>query len=275
MGGLDLQQLGWLFYSLLGLIFVTLAILIIYVVVANRRQRARLADTSKVDELTFRSSPGATGHILSLVREEAGGALLVEIGGVRYRRLADIEEPQSRRQVVDAALELIRFTGVVGQSGIAPSPVEKTKGWREDLRASSKAELESIHSGLVGKGEPSSVGQASEEVEQQFLELLSGLGESVPIERPSIAGSIQQRLRPKPAEPEQPRTFVHDIDDIIQRRIRLIPALQNRDLHVRLGTGDTVRFVLEGKEYERLEDVPNLTARQLIEDAIQEWEETS
>jgi len=275
MGGLDLQQLGWLFYSLLGLIFVILGILVIYVVFANRRQRARLADEYRVDKSTSQPSLGVAGQVLSLVREETTGGLLVEIEGVRYRRLADIEEPQMRRQVVLAALEIVRFTGVMGQTGIAPSPVEKTQSWREDLRSSSKAELESSHSIPIGKGEPSSIGQASEQVEQQFLDLLSRMGDSAPVERPSITGSIQQRLTPKTSEPEEPRTFVHDIDEIIQRRIRLIPALQNRGLHVRLGKDDTVRFVLEGKDYERLEEVPNLTARQLIEDAIQEWEETS
>jgi hypothetical protein len=34
-----------------------------------------------------------------------------------------------------------------------------------------------------------------------------------------------------------------------------------------------VRFVFEGREYEELDDVPNMTAQQLIRDAIQEWEE--
>jgi hypothetical protein len=68
---------------------------------------------------------------------------------------------------------------------------------------------------------------------------------------------------------------VDDIDDIVQRRIPLIPALIGRDLHVRLGPGDSVRFVFDGRAYDSLDNVPNMTARQLIKDAIQEWEETS
>jgi hypothetical protein len=80
-------------------------------------------------------------------------------------------------------------------------------------------------------------------------------------------------MAPKLPGPEHPRTFVEDIDDILQRRVQLIPALIGRDLQVRLGPGDSVRFVFEGREYEDLDDVPNMTAQQLIRDAIQEWEE--
>jgi hypothetical protein len=55
----------------------------------------------------------------------------------------------------------------------------------------------------------------------------------------------------------------------------MIPALAGRDLHVRPGSGGAVLFVFEGREYENLDEVPNLTAQQLIKDAIQEWDETT
>jgi hypothetical protein len=79
---------------------------------------------------------------------------------------------------------------------------------------------------------------------------------------------------PKPAEPNRSSSFVDDIDAIIQRRVQMIPALVGRDLHVRLGPGDSVRFVFEGREYDGLDRVPNMTAQQLIRDSIQEWEDT-
>ncbi len=36
-----------------------------------------------------------------------------------------------------------------------------------------------------------------------------------------------------------------------------------------------VRFQFDGQEYQDASDIPNLTARQLIADAIKEWEETA
>jgi hypothetical protein len=114
-----------------------------------------------------------------------------------------------------------------------------------------------------------------DELEDQFLSLLTEMGHAPPSpERPTIVGSLQQRRVPKPAEPNRSSSFVDDIDAIIQRRVQMIPALVGRDLHVRLGPGDSVRFVFEGREYDGLDRVPNMTAQQLIRDSIQEWEDT-
>jgi len=117
---------------------------------------------------------------------------------------------------------------------------------------------------------------APEHVEEQFLNLLAEMGQapSSP-EKPSVLRSIQQRLAPKPPAPERTRTFVDDIEDIVQRRVRRIPALAGRDLHIRLDVGGSVRFAFQGREYEDLDELPNMTARQLVRDAIQEWEEVT
>jgi hypothetical protein len=48
-----------------------------------------------------------------------------------------------------------------------------------------------------------------------------------------------------------------------------------RGLHVRPGSGGEVLFTFEGQEYKKLDDIPNLTARQVIKEAIQEWDELS
>jgi hypothetical protein len=141
---------------------------------------------------------------------------------------------------------------------------------------SSRDELEQIHAATGGAEAPTPTPPAPEKVEEQFLSLLAemGQGPSSP-EKPSLLSSIQQRLVPKPQPPDRTRTFVDDIEDIIQRRVRLIPALAGRDLHVRLDAAGLVRFAFQGREYESLDDLPNMTARQLIRDAIQEWEETT
>ena len=275
MQALDLQQLEGLFYGLLAAILIILALLIGYVIVANRRQRDRMLAAYEADKLAPRPVLTVTGQILSLARSDAGGALEVEIDGARYASLAEIEDPQVRRQVVGAALELVQFTGVLGQAAIAPAPMDATASWREDLRQSSQAELERIHSGASGRSEPDVV-QAPEEVEEQFLSLLAELGQAPPPpEKPSIAGALRKRRLPRSAEEAGSPTFVSEIEEIVQRRIRLTPVLAGRSLHVRSGDGGTVRFAFEGAEYESLDELPNLTARQLVRDAIAEWDEKS
>jgi hypothetical protein len=94
-------------------------------------------------------------------------------------------------------------------------------------------------------------------------------------EKPSLVRAMQQRLTPKPLEPATPRTFVDEIEDIVQRRIQITPALVGRGLHVRSDSAGKVVFLFDGQEFVSVEDIPNLTARTLVEDAIQEWDQTT
>ena len=272
MENLDLQQLKILFFVLIGIIFVTLVALVVYVIIANRRERAKLAQTYEEAKLAPRSELQVTGRFLSLVRDQAGEPLQVEVGGTKYRALADIKDAQVKRQVVTAAMELIQFTGVLGDDVRMPAPIEKTHSWREDLREGSQEELKRIQTTPAEQEVP----PAPKEIEERFLSLLAEIGQPVPTpEKPSILGAVRQRMASKTSDSDQHRTFVDDIEAIVQRRVQLIPALARRDLHVRPGPGGTVCFVFEGQEYDSLEQVPNLTARQLIKDAIQEWDETT
>jgi hypothetical protein len=265
MEGLDVQHLDTLLFVVIGLIFVTLAALIAYVVVASWRRKAEMSRASRSDE---------AGPVLALVRESSWAPLEVEIGGKRYRSFAEIEDPQIKRQLVQSAAELLRFTGAVGADVAAPAPLDKTYSWREDLRESSKGELDRI-------GDPDTVEEmpretAPQEVEQRFLSLLEDLGRShAQPPKPTLASSYQHAMRPKLSELDRTPSFVDDIEDIIQRRIQLIPPLQGRGLHIQTGPGGLVRFAFEGQEYESLADLPNLTAQELIRDAIQEWEQTT
>ncbi|HSJ52329.1 MAG TPA: hypothetical protein VLC52_01170 [Anaerolineae bacterium] len=266
----DLQELRVLFLVLLGLILLTIGVLVAYLVVGGRRTRRRarreIVPEKDLDQGMRAALPArqATGQVVALVRDEPGGALQVEVGGGRYARLAQIEDPNLKRQVVEAAMDLVRFTGVLGVESVAPAPVDKTYSWREDLRKEIRAQA------------PQPAPRpANDQVEEQFLNLLSEIGPAPALEKPTLATAIQQRWSGKSARQGQPRSVVDDIEAIVQRRVLLIPALIGRDLHVRLESDGTVRFSFEGNDYEKPDDIPNLTARQLVKDAIQEWDETT
>ncbi len=278
MEQLDLTQLLALLFVVIALIVLIVIILIVYIISARRGKKE--ASEAEGEAKAGTQSPPArlveAERLLSMVREEKGGPMLVEIGGARYRRLAEVEEPDIRRRIVAAAMELIHFTGVLGEGPLEPAPIEKTRSWREDMRQGSQIELQRAKSTPLPSDSRLRPPPAPEEIEERFLDMLAEMGASLPkIERTSMVSSIQHRLQPKPTEPATPRTFVDDIDDIVQRRIRLIPAMAGRELHVRPGAGGVVRFAFEGQEYGSVDDIPNLTARQLIKDAIQEWDETT
>jgi hypothetical protein len=271
MEGLDPRVLELGLYLVIGLIILTLAGLVLYVVLANKRERAKLTEAYEVERLAPRPTLQLTGQILLLVREQPGGPLLVEVAGHRYRRMTEIQDPQMRRQVVQAVTELVHFTGALGkQESSKPAPLDKTYRWREDLREETRSELRR------GPGEPAAApSPPREDVEKQFLSMLSQMDSSSPPEKATLASSIQRRLSPRAVDSETSRTFVDEIEAIVQRKIQLIPALVHRDVHVRQGAGGLVRFVFEGREYENLDDIPNMTMREVIKEAIREWDETT
>jgi hypothetical protein len=211
---------------------------------------------------------------LALVREEQGAPIQVEIEGTRYRSLAEVEDPQMKRQIVDAAQELIQFTGVLGDVDLLVS-IDETESWREDLREGSQAELERAHGVPVDGQAWVQPAPAPDEVEERFLSLLSEMGQTTSTGKPTLASAIRRGMKPKPLESGPDRTFVDDIEDIVQRRILLIPALTGRGLHVQPAPDGKVVFTFEGQVYESVDKIPNLTAREVIKDAIQEWEDTA
>lgn len=276
MAGLDLEQLELIFYVLLGIIVFTLAVLITYVVVANRRERARLAEAYRVDSLAPRPALRVAGQVLALIRDEPGGPLQVEINRKRYKRFSEIGDRQLRRQVIEAAMELIQFTGVLGDGGLEPAPMEKTYHWREDVRESSQSELSRIRAPSSDDETDQKAAGDSADVEQQFLSLLAEMGQvHSGSGKASLANAMQVRWASRLTDQGRPHSFVEEIEAIIQRRIQWIPALARKELHIQPGPGGEIRFAFEGQEYDHLEDIPNLTARQVVRDAIEEWDETT
>ena len=270
MGNLALEQLQLLLFVVFGLIVLIVIALIAYVYTASRKSRPRRTPRPLSDR-PVPMEQREPGQVLSLIREEPGAPLQVELGGARYRSLNEVHDPERKRQIVSLAMELIKFTGVLAQGGIAPAPLEKTETWREDLRTGSKSELE-LARATDEAGEPQ---MSTEEIEEQFLKMITDMGpEPPPQETAGVLNAVRQRLASKPAEPLPQRTFVDDIEDIIQRRVPLVPALAGRGLHMQPGESGRVFFTFDGVRYDNVDDIPNTTARQLIQDAIKEWEET-
>lgn len=280
MENLDMRLLQFLIFALIGAVVLILVILTVYVITANRRERERLEKTYEeaIEEAKLAPRPAlqVKGQVLALVREEEGAPIQVEIDNVRYENMAEVQDPNLKRQIIGAAMELIQFTGVLAAgANVPPSLPSRPDTWREDLRRDSQGELQRIQTQPAPSSSPPPLPAAPQDMEEQFLSLLSQMGQTPSAEKPTLTKSLQQRLTPKLPDSGRPRTFVDDIEDILQRRIQMVPAMVGRDLHVRPGSDGSVHFVFERREYEHLDDVPNLTARQLIKDAIQEWDDTT
>ena len=260
----SLDQMRMLLIVVIGAIVVLMIALIAYVMLSSRKKTARSLDQFRQPG----SAPSSGMRPISLVRDVEGGPLQVEIGGVRYRTLAEVQDVESKRQIVVAAMEMVRFTGVLGRTVQEPVPIDKTYHWREDLRQESQEELKQIRGPVADQPQPA----PRAAIEEQFLSMLAEMGQASSPEKPGLISSIQHRLTPKGIE-ERPRTFVDHIEEILQRRMLAIPAFHGRELHMRADPTGAVHFQFDGQEYQDMNDIPNLTARQLIADAIKEWED--
>ena len=272
MDTFSLEQLRTILFVVVGAIVVLMTALIVYVMWSSRKKTMHDQEVGGNKPSSDHSLSTST-RPLSLVRDTEGGPLKVEIGGVRYRTLADVEDVEIKRQIVTSAMELVRFTGVLGRTVQEPVPMDKTYRWREDLRQESQDELKQRR-GAAADQPAAAVAPAKAAIEEQFLSMLAEMGQASPPEKPGLVSSLQRRLTPKGIE-ERPRTFVDNIEEILQRRLQTMPAFHSRELHMRADPTGEVRFQFDGQEYQDASDIPNLTARQLITDAIKEWEETA
>jgi hypothetical protein len=249
---MDINQLRLLLYLLLGLLAALVVGLAYYLSRTSRRgQPARTELSAGQFDLDLSQTVSADKPALQLVRDPTTGRFAVELQGQRYQRLSEIEEPGLRRQVMLAAAEMVDFTGVLGEGEPRLLPAEEAIYWREDLRRAAAA------------SETAS-----------FLEKVAREADQPEIAPVTLMGALQRRLRGEGVEPTEILSLAEEIDAIVQRRLGLTRGLEGRTLHLRQGEGDRIVFEFDGAEYSSAEDIPNHTARLLVQDAIREWEET-
>lgn len=85
-----------------------------------------------------------------------------------------------------------------------------------------------------------------------------------------VSGLLDKPLLQMAPAPSAPRTFIEAIDQILQRRLAESP-LANRSVQVR-GRGLGVEIWVDSRMFERLDEVNDRDARDLIQSAIDEWQ---
>jgi len=113
------------------------------------------------------------------------------------------------------------------------------------------------------------------ETEEEFLRRLAEEGLAGREKQPAKPGGIGflRRKAAKPApEPAQARTFVDEIEDILQEFIRESVVPVEKSAHVHAGPDGALEIEVGGQIYERPDDVPDPIIRGLIKAAVDEWE---
>ena len=227
--------------------------------------RDQLATLSQVG----RRASASPVEVLRLLRDRVTGALIVEVEEEKYRKLSEIKDGRVGRQVLQAAADMVRFTEVL-QTRQPPPLAPLTLA----LKVAPSLERES----------PVPRTPAPPAVEKEFLRSLSQQEQTEeeeespkislsPIEFFRRGFAARRAARLQSATPA-PRSFVKEIEEILQRFIRTYPSFIGKEVHVGTGPGGGIRIRVENEFYDTPDDIPDPEIRGITKAAIQEWEKS-
>lgn len=232
--------------------------------------RDQLATLSQVG----RRASASPVEVLRLLRDRVTGALIVEVEEEKYRRLSEIKDGRVGRQVLQAAADMVRFTEVLQTRGQMttrqPPPLAPLT---LALKVAPSLEKES----------PVPRTPAPPSVEKEFLRSLSQQGQTEEEESPKLSlspieffqrGFAARRAARLQSATPAPRSFVKEIEEILQRFIRTYPSFIGQEVHVGTGPGGGIRIRVENEFYDTPDDIPDPEIRGIIKAAIQEWEKS-
>lgn len=165
----------------------------------------------------------------------ADGALVVEFRGQHYRRLTDISDGETGRQLLAMIGELATFS----QGHASP----KTS---------------------VPASEPETVS------EETFLKQLAApLAEPAPLKMPTLVESLRRRAsRPEPL----PVGIAGQVEAILQEQLASDVSLQGRSIHVVTAPDGSLAVQVELQILRWPEQVTDPTVREAVQRAIRIWE---
>jgi hypothetical protein len=184
-----------------------------------------------------------------VLRDLADGSLIVEIDRRRYRSLNEITDPQVGRRFMGNVQALAQFARL-GDIGLPVTPARYTQP--EIPTPTGAGTPPPAPPPLVIRGQRST--------------------EAPPPARP-FGRLFQQSTPSGPEEAESgPKTIADEIEELLQYRLSLNPAMVHRSMHVRSTSGGSVQIEVDGRIYGGVDEIADADARAFIQSVIKEWE---
>ncbi len=200
-------------------------------------------------------------EILSIQRDFGDKRLLVQIGDVAYRSLA--EDPDAREEFKRVMKEL---SGTIMQPDDAPPP------------APTVTQEQPLIEPAISAAPAQSTSQIEETVAEDDEE-----------QKPRIPGDLPNLLLDD--EPDNykrtrfgyvrvtkvdkaPEINIADaIEEYLQYKISQLPQFQQRGIHIKPAPSGGVRIQADGNNYEFVDEVTDPDVRQLLQETIAEWQD--
>jgi hypothetical protein len=211
--------------------------------------------------------PARPAEVMRVIRDPETGRVLVEVDGRHYAHIREIRDAAIGRRVLWAVAELVGFTG-----GLATNP-QAVQGAR-----AAAAEFDTGPGSNIGTApstSPPTPQAAPTSPRLSDLASASMIEPPAPQQGYSIVGFFRRGFEAPPAEPLPSSTaWIDEIDEILQRSIRQLPAPLSRPVHVASGDDGLLQIIVGIQTYRSADEVPDPQIRGLIQAAVAEWEQS-
>lgn len=190
-----------------------------------------------------------TVEVMRVVRIPPLGKLVVEVGGKRYERLSDVNEPAARQRVIAAIGELVVFAD--GYEALVAAGVAPPAGDDETATLSMDERREKF---------VSSMKRQTDELRMPDPEMMK-----VDVSETGDGDETQSSIDPSLAR------IVNQINAILERQTRENPELASRTIQVKAtGSGD-LHIEVDGRFYKRPSEIEDELAREAVGAALKEF----
>jgi pyruvate/2-oxoglutarate dehydrogenase complex dihydrolipoamide acyltransferase (E2) component len=212
---------------------------------ASRALRAEQAAPAALQE-----TPARPGEVMRVIRDERTGRVLVEVEGRQYAHIREIEDAQVGRRVLWAIADLLRFTG-----GMAANPQAVRSVVQQVAQDAGIAD---------GVETPASPPAAPLPVVPSTSAISS---------RYSLVDFFRRGFEsPQTTPPPGSRSFIDEIEAILQVHVQRRPTPLPYEVHVATGPDNRLQIRVGLDVYGSPDEVPDLGVRELIRAAVDEWE---
>jgi hypothetical protein len=244
--------MDWVSIALVAGVFLVIGYLTASLVATLRRPEP--AEEAEVVEIPD-PFPEGLDEILRVWRRSSDGVLIPEVRGEAIYNVADLKLEHH----ADISLALVDLYAWLEQSSY-PMPTSPLSTEKSDAPASGSESVPMTKSTRGLGGSPQPVSTSSSEVPS----------------RPSLNPlkpflDAARRGSPPVTTGEQPMSIAAQIDEILQRKISGTP-LERQEVRL-IEFPKSGMVILVGKEqYEGVDAVPDKVIREVIEEAVSEWE---
>jgi hypothetical protein len=194
-------------------------------------------------EQPSQGEPPDSVELLRVWRDLTDGALVVEIGGKRFRSLSELRGADLERQFRNVVRDLDALSA-------PPRPAPPSRSAAKDETPPRKT-------------------RAKQPPPEEPPPAAMGPGAMLRQMRRAAMGQA-----PEPVEQKPERSIADQIEDLLQARIAETPSFSGREIHVRPSLAGGVRIEVDGKFYDGVGDVDDGDVRDLLAGVVREWEES-